>query len=207
MAAPERQRDKQVGISPEAVVADRGARGRRAAEPGRQPRPGPAGRLGRIVAAVPPAAFLVAVSMIERRAARRPRPIAGGDGAVGEPSAPGRPSPVQEAGDAAQDAGDEALLTAARRAGAPGPQRGDCRRGVPAREYCPADAPWRGRRLDRHREDVATYGTGSPATGPAGSWPVPARPSAAGPPAAGAEGRRPGSRTGFGDGQRNWQTV
>jgi hypothetical protein len=35
------------------------------------------------VAAVPPVAFLVAVSMIERRGARRPR-IAGEDGAVGE---------------------------------------------------------------------------------------------------------------------------
>ena len=48
---------------------------------------------GRIVAAVPPAAFLVAVSMIERRTARGPRPIAGQDGAAGEPSALGRPSP------------------------------------------------------------------------------------------------------------------
>jgi hypothetical protein len=73
---------------------------------------------GRIVAAVPPAAFLVAVSMIERRASRRPRLIAGQDGAVGEPSAPGRPSPVHEAGDEAQDGGDEALLIAARRAAA-----------------------------------------------------------------------------------------
>jgi hypothetical protein len=67
------------------------------------------------VAAVPPAAFLVAVSMIERRAARRPRPAAGADG---EPSAPGRPSPVRDAGDEAQDGGDEALLIAARRAAA-----------------------------------------------------------------------------------------
>ena len=73
---------------------------------------------GRIVAAVPPAAFLVAVSMIERRAARRPRPIAGQDGGAGEPSAPGRPSPVRDAGDEAQDGGDEALLAAARRAAA-----------------------------------------------------------------------------------------
>jgi hypothetical protein len=70
---------------------------------------------GRIVAAVPPAAFLVAVSMIERRAARRPRPAAARDG---EASAPGRPSPVRDAGDEAQDGGDEALLTAARRAAA-----------------------------------------------------------------------------------------
>ena len=73
---------------------------------------------GRIVAAVPPAAFLVAVSMIERRAARRPRLIAGEDGSVGEPSAPGRPSPVPDAGDEARDGGDEALLAAARRAAA-----------------------------------------------------------------------------------------
>ena len=73
---------------------------------------------GRIVAAVPPAAFLVAVSMIERRAARRPRLIAGADGSVGEPSAPGRPSPVPDAGDEAQDGEDEALLAAARRAAA-----------------------------------------------------------------------------------------
>src|SRR5258707_112749 len=56
---------------------------------------------GRMVAAVPPAAFLVAVSMIERRAARRPRPAAGQDGGIAEPSAPGRPSPVQDAGDGA----------------------------------------------------------------------------------------------------------
>jgi hypothetical protein len=73
---------------------------------------------GRIVAAVPPVAFLVAVSMIERRAARRPRLIAGEDGTAGEPSAPGRPSPVSDAGDGAQDGGDEALLAAARRAAA-----------------------------------------------------------------------------------------
>jgi len=66
---------------------------------------------GRIVAAVPPAAFLVAVSMIERRAARRPRLVAGEDGSVGEPSAPGRPSPLPAGG-------DEALLAAARRAAA-----------------------------------------------------------------------------------------
>jgi hypothetical protein len=49
--------------------------------------------------------------MIERRAARRPRPAAGEDGGAGEPSVPGRPSPVQ-------DEEDEALLTAARRAAA-----------------------------------------------------------------------------------------
>jgi hypothetical protein len=48
------------------------------------------------------------------------------------------------------------------------------RRSVPARERCPAGAPWRGRRLDRHREGVATYGLAG--YGPAGSRPAPARP-------------------------------
>ena len=70
---------------------------------------------GRVVAAVPPVAFLVAVSMIERRAARRPHPVAARDG---EESAPGRPSPVRDTGDEARDGGDEALLAAARRAAA-----------------------------------------------------------------------------------------
>ena len=67
--------------------------------------------------------------------------------------------------------------------------------------------PWRGRRLDRHREDVATY-RGRVRRPRAGrllaspfSRPVPAC------PAAGTEGRRPGSRGGAGDGQRKWQTV
>jgi hypothetical protein len=73
---------------------------------------------GRIVAAVPPAAFLVAVSMIERRAARRPRSAAGQASAAGDPSTPGRPSPVPTAGDESQDADDEALLALARRAAA-----------------------------------------------------------------------------------------
>jgi hypothetical protein len=70
---------------------------------------------GRIVAAVPPAAFLVAVSMIERRAARRPRPVAARDG---EASAPGRPFPVRDAGDEDRDEEDEAVLALARRAAA-----------------------------------------------------------------------------------------
>jgi hypothetical protein len=117
MAARERQRDKQAGIpvrrlSWPAVVLAGGVLLSLAANLAQaQPT-----AWGRIVAAVPPAAFLVAVSMIERRAARRPRPAAGEDGAAGEPSAPGRPSPVPEAGDEAQDGGDEALLAAARRA-------------------------------------------------------------------------------------------
>jgi len=119
MAARERQRDKQAGIpvrrlSWPAVVLAGGVLLSLAANLAQaQPT-----AWGRIVAAVPPVAFLVAVSMIERRAARHPRLIACGDGSVGEPSAPGRPSPVREAGDEAQDGGDEALLAAARGAAA-----------------------------------------------------------------------------------------
>ena len=66
------------------------------------------------MAAVPSGAFLVAVSMIERRAARRAQPTAGvpgQDGGTGDLSGRGRPSPPQ-------DAEDEALLAAARRAAA-----------------------------------------------------------------------------------------
>jgi len=117
MAARERQRDKQAGITvrrlswPTVVLAGGVLLSLAANLAQAQPT-----AWGRIVAAVPPAAFLVAVSMIERRAARRPRLIAGEDGSVGEPSAPGRPSPVPDAGDEAGDGGDEALLTAARRA-------------------------------------------------------------------------------------------
>jgi hypothetical protein len=71
---------------------------------------------GRIVAAVPSVAFLVAVSMIERRAARRPqRPAAvpGQDGGASDLvlGRRGRQSPPQ-------DEEDEALLAAARRAAA-----------------------------------------------------------------------------------------
>jgi hypothetical protein len=119
MAARERQRDKQAGIPvrrlswPTVVLAGGVLLSLAANLAQAQPT-----AWGRIVAAVPPAAFLVAVSMIERRAARRPRLIAGEDGAVGEPSAPGRPSPLRDAGDEAQDGGDEALLAAARRAAA-----------------------------------------------------------------------------------------
>jgi hypothetical protein len=126
MAARERQRDKQAGIparrlSWPAVVLAGGVLLSLAANLAQaQPT-----AWGRIVAAVPPVAFLVAVSMIERRAARRPRPAARQDDSAGEPSAPGRPSPVRDAGDEARDggdeaqeAGDEALLAAARRAAA-----------------------------------------------------------------------------------------
>ena len=94
MAARERQRDKQAGIpvrrlSWPAVVLAGGVLLSLAANLAQaQPT-----AWGRIVAAVPPAAFLVAVSMIERRAARRPRPVAAGDGAAGEPYAPGTAVP------------------------------------------------------------------------------------------------------------------
>jgi len=119
MAARERQRDKQQGIvtrrlSWPAVVLAGGVLLSLAANLAQaQPTV-----WGRIVAAVPPGAFLVAISMIERRAARRPGLIAGEGGSVGEPSAPGRPSPLPDAGDEAQDGEDEALLAAARRAAA-----------------------------------------------------------------------------------------
>ena len=82
MAARERQRDKQLGIAtrrlswPTVVLAGGVLLSLAANLAQAQPT-----AWGRIVAAVPPAAFLVAVSMIERRAARRPRPIAGQDGA------------------------------------------------------------------------------------------------------------------------------
>jgi hypothetical protein len=119
MAARERQRDKQQGVvtrrlSWPAVVLAGGVLLSLAANLAQaQPT-----AWGRIVAAVPPVAFLVAVSMIERRAARRPRSVAGEDGAAGEPSWRGRPSPVPDSGDEARDGGDEALLTSARRAAA-----------------------------------------------------------------------------------------
>ena len=112
MAARERQRDKQLGmvtrrLSWPAVVLAAGV-GLSLAANLAQAQPT---AWGRVVAAVPSGAFLVAVSMIERRAARRSRPAAGENGGAGDPSAPGRPSP-------AQDGEDEALLAAARRAAA-----------------------------------------------------------------------------------------
>jgi hypothetical protein len=119
MAARERQRDKQQGLVtrrlswPTAVLAGGILLSLAANLAQAQPT-----AWGRIVAAVPPAAFLVAVSMIERRAARRPLLAVGQDGEAGEPSWRGRPSPVHEAGDEARDGGDEALLAAARRAAA-----------------------------------------------------------------------------------------
>ena len=108
IAARERQRDQRLGVAtrrlswPAIVLA--GGVGLSLAANLAQAQPT---AWGRVVAAVPPVAFLVAVSMIERRAARRPCPTAGEDGGVGEPSARGRPSPVREAGGEAQDgAGD-----------------------------------------------------------------------------------------------------
>jgi hypothetical protein len=138
MTARERQRDKQAGISvrrlswPTAVLAGGILLSLAANLAQAQPT-----AWGRIVAAVPPAAFLVAVSMIERRAARRPRPAAGQDDSAGEASAPGRPSPVRDAGDEARAAEDEAVFALAR----------------PAERRSAAGVA----RLDRHREGVATY--------------------------------------------------
>ena len=112
MAARERQRDKQLGIVtrrlswPTAVLAGGILLSLAANLAQAQP-----DAWGRIVAAVPSVAFLVAVSMIERRAAHRARPVAGQDGGPGELSAPGRPPPPR-------DEEDEALLAAARRAAA-----------------------------------------------------------------------------------------
>jgi hypothetical protein len=119
MAARERQRDKQQGVVtrwlswPAAVLAGGVLLSLAANLAQAQPI-----AWGRVMAAVPPVAFLVAVSMIERRAACRPRRLAGGDGAAGGLPAPGRPSPGREAGDEARDGGDETLLTAAWRAAA-----------------------------------------------------------------------------------------
>jgi hypothetical protein len=119
MAARERQRGKQLGIVtrrlswPTFVLAGGVVLSLAANLAQAQP-----DAWGRLMAAVPPAAFLVAVSMIERRAARRSRPASGQDDSAGGLPAPGRPSPVRDAGDEAQDGGDEALLALALRAAA-----------------------------------------------------------------------------------------
>ena len=139
MAARERQRDKQHGVVtrrlswPTVVLAGGVLLSLAANLAQAQPT-----AWGRIVAAVPPAAFLVAVSMIERRAARRPRLAAGQDGAAGEPSAPGRPSPLRDAGDEAQDGGDEALLPP--RGGPPPSTRTGTGSRSPATRCAPASA-------------------------------------------------------------------
>jgi Protein of unknown function (DUF2637) len=110
MAARERQRDKQHAIParrlswPTIVLA--GGVGLSLAANLAQAQPT---AWGRVMAAVPPGAFLIAVSMIERRAARHALLTAGQDGAATDPSAPGRPS-------LAPDDQDETLLALARRA-------------------------------------------------------------------------------------------
>jgi len=119
MAARERQRDQQLGIParwlswPTIVLA--GGAGLSLAANLAQAQPT---AWGQVMAATPSAAFLVAVSMIERRAARRARParpaagIPGQDDDVSAPSGPGRPpSPPQ-------DDQDEPLLAQARHAAA-----------------------------------------------------------------------------------------
>ncbi|MCW2930967.1 MAG: hypothetical protein JWM19_1929 [Actinomycetia bacterium] len=116
MAARERQRDKRLGIAtrrlswPTVVLA--GGVGLSLAANLAQAQ---STAWGQVVAATPCAAFLVAVSMIERRAARArppgPAAVLDQDEATGSPSGPGRPSP-------SQDGQDEALLAAARRAAA-----------------------------------------------------------------------------------------
>jgi hypothetical protein len=91
--ARERQRDKKLGITvrrlswPTAVLAS--GVGLCLAATFAQAQPD---AWGRIVAAVPSGAFLVAVSMIERRAARRAHPSADvpGEDGPGELPAPGR---------------------------------------------------------------------------------------------------------------------
>jgi hypothetical protein len=113
MAARERQRDKQHAIParqlswPTIVLA--GGVGLSLAANLAQAQPT---AWGRVMAAVPPGAFLVAVSMIERRAARRPRPAANAPGQDDNASGPSRsgrpPSPPP-------DGQDEALLGQARR--------------------------------------------------------------------------------------------
>ena len=93
MAARERQRDKQQGLVtrrlswPAAVLAGGVLLSLAANLAQAQPT-----AWGRVMAAVPPAAFLVAVSMIERRAARRPRRAAGGTALpASRPRRDGRP--------------------------------------------------------------------------------------------------------------------
>jgi Protein of unknown function (DUF2637) len=100
IAARERQRDQRLGITTRqlswpAIVLAGGVALSLAANLA-QAHPD---AWGRIVAAVPSVAFLVAVSMIERRAARRPqRPAAvpGQDGGASDlVLGPGRPSPAR----------------------------------------------------------------------------------------------------------------
>jgi hypothetical protein len=139
MAARERQRDKQQGVVtrrlswPTVVLAGGVLLSLAANLAQAQPT-----TWGRIVAAVPPAAFLVAVSMIERRAARRPRAIAGEDGAVGEPSWRGRGAPDRRAAGRRRAPGPARAADNPRRAARPP------RRVQPGRLRAAASAPRRG---------------------------------------------------------------
>ena len=217
-------------------MADRGARGRGAAEPGGQPGPGPADGLGPDRGRRP--ARRVPGRGLDDRAPRRPPPpphrrrgrrcrravragtaVPGarcrgrGPGRRGRGAARGAragPPPSTRASTGSRSpatrcapgsasptrpppscCASSAPARASRReppappdpgclpapAGAPGPRRAGrlparwCPRGSTARR-----AAWRGRRLDRHREGVATYRDGLAGHGPAGSRPAPARP-------------------------------
>jgi hypothetical protein len=122
MAARERQRDKRPGITarrlswPAVVLA--GGVGLSVAANLAQAQPD---AWGQVVAAVPCAAFLVAVPMLERRAAR-PAETAGIPGRNGDAGASSWPSRGQDGNAGApsrpQDGEDEALLALARRAAA-----------------------------------------------------------------------------------------
>jgi hypothetical protein len=119
MAARERQRDKRLAIAtrrlswPTTVLA--GGIGLSLAANLAQAQPT---AWGQVVAATPCAAFLVAVSMIERRATRHNQPatplpaVPDWDEAAHPPSRPGPPSP------GGKDGQDDGQLTAARRAAA-----------------------------------------------------------------------------------------
>ena len=196
MAARERQRDKQLGIPtrrlswPTIVLAGGVLLSLAANLAQAQPT-----AWGRIVAAVPPGAFLVAVSMIERRAARRPRPTAGQDGAAGELPAPGRPSPVQDAGDEAQDDGTRPCSRW--RGGPPPSTTTSTGSPSPATRCAPASA-------SPTRPPPSCCASSAPARD---GHPEPHAPPDPGclPAVARSAARCP--RDGAGDGQRKWQTV
>ncbi len=139
MAARERQRDKKLGIParrlswPTVVLAGGVLLSLAANLAQAQPT-----AWGRIVAAVPPGAFLVAVSMIERRAARHPEPAQGQDGGAGEPSAPGRSSRCRLPGTRRRMAGTR---RSSRRLGGPPPStRTSTASPSPATRCAPASA-------------------------------------------------------------------
>ncbi len=116
MAARERQRDKQHAITTKllswpTIVLAGGVGLSLAANLAQAQRD----TWGRIMAAVPPGAFLVAVSMIERRAARHARPAADAQSQDDEARAPSEPGRLASP---PSDSPDEALLGQARRAAA-----------------------------------------------------------------------------------------